>query len=81
MLAMKANRPPVAGFAPGDGRLLVDNLRSASRRAEFPKTGLSFIIAALRSRAEGRGRRKGEGGKVTSGQFGAPSPQSLISNP
>ena len=59
MLAMKANRPAVAGFAPGDGRLLFDNLRSASRRAEFLKTGLSFIIAALRCR---RGR-KAEGGK------------------
>ena len=69
-----------AGFAPGDGRLLVDNLRSASRRAEFLKTGLSFIIAALRCREESGGR-KAESGKRKSGQCPAFSGRFRIPSP
>ena len=78
MLAGRANRPPGPISAPGDGRLLLDNWRSASRRALFRKTGLSFIIAALRSRkkkAEG-GRRKAEKGPVAIPSPESPSPQS-----
>jgi hypothetical protein len=56
MLAGKARRPGArccgAAFAPGDGRMLIGNSRSAPRRAEFTRPASSSPVTAAKIRQE-----------------------------
>ena len=80
MLAGKAERPGArccgAAIAPGDGRPLFGNSRSA------PGEPSSQCRPPLHRRrvkeSEGNERRKGEGGKLASGQFQARVPSPVI---